>query len=176
MPEQYNTFDWDAVGELLANNPYQYDDFIPADATSTKQGFEISENIDKGMLLSKGRYIFTIGKPAGTITDLKELLKDSIVVDGELKDFEIYDLKYNFQNDKLQLFVNIIDNPIPILVIWGAVAIAVMITGAITTSSILEDITPIVDVVTSPIGYGILLIFLIPIIIPLLKQLKKGKK
>lgn len=173
MPDQYDNFDWNAVGELLANNPYQYDSFIPADATFTKQGFEISDNIDKGMSLSKGKYIFTIGKPAGTVTDLKELLKDSIVVDGQLKDFEIYDLKYDFQNDKLQLFVNIIDNPIPILVIWGAVAIAVMITGAITTHSILESITPIVDVVTSPLGYGILLIFLIPIIMPLFK---KGKK
>lgn len=179
MPDP-DFFDWESIADEVNNNPYEYTNFIPVDATDAR-GFGISPDINQSLQLTKGSYRLKIGNPTGTITGFRDKIQDFVVVDSMEKGFKVFKLKYSIMEDKLFVSITIKDNPIPVLVIWGAVAIAVMITGAITMGSVLEDITPIATpivetisqlpkIVNSPLGYGIILIFLLPLLLPLFKK------
>lgn len=127
-----------------------------------------------GVLLTKGKYKLTIANPTGKIDNFGSYADtiDFVDYDGvfQSKRYVVSGSKYDAVNDKLIIWIEILENPIPIFVIWGAVAIAVMITGAITTDSILEDVEKIVD---KPISWGIMLIFLLPVIAIFVKDMKK---
>ena len=160
---------WKELESIAKDDEYLFGgeyDWNKADCTIV--GYSYDEKLSD-VVLSKGAYRLKIGNPSGDISDFSPS-SNWVNVAGINKEFSVDKIRYDYQEDKLYVDIDIKDNPIPAVVIWGAVIIAVSITGALTVNSILEDITPLTK---SPFTIGIMLIFLIPVVISLIKVLKK---
>lgn len=164
------------LDELIFEDKFS---FTEPETTKTIAGtFPYLEKLQH-KVITKGKWKLTIQNPIGDVPF--ETIRDSVMTYSErdgakIKRYEIIDYIFFPERNEAEIIINVLDNPIPLFVIWGAVALAVMITGAIATNSVLVDITKIVDDIgTSPLVIGVLLIFLIPVLITGGKFIKKGK-
>jgi hypothetical protein len=162
-------FDRDYMGD----GSFNPDDYIVTDATQVADWYgNMHQGIDTDITLTKGRYVFTVGKPV-KFTEVFGGQKGVVdVYDHDAggtvqKRFKVTSLVYDVQNDTLAIGVNIIDNPIPIAVIWGAVAVICLITGAVTVNSVLENVERIGNLVfESPMGWILMVTIAAGVILP----------
>lgn len=174
------------LDNILADKNFLNPDFfdvqefnLPSTTKTIGGRFPYNEKLHN-LIITKGKWKFTIDNTIGDVPF--DVIKDTLVAysnreGAQFKRYEILDHKYFPERNQSELIVNVIDNPIPLAVIWGAVAVATLITGAIAIDSILVDVSKFVDDIgSSPLVIGILLIFLVPILISGGKFLKgKGK-
>ena len=130
------------------------------------------DTIWENLLLTKGRYrlFFDHAENLGTIR-LNKLIRHH--VDGAEKIIVVDAVGYDSHRKEGYLDVTIKQNSITAMVVFGIVAGVVLTVGALTINSIL---THVLELLPEPMKYGILLIFLIPVALPIiLPLLKKGK-
>jgi hypothetical protein len=158
-------------------DPYS-DDVVWGEAypesTGTKaaQKYPIHSKIGDGLRMVKGRYRLTVENvsPNADFSDF-DGLGATVPVDGVEKKYTIDRISYDVGGSTLLIDITIIDNPIPLFVLWGAIAITVAIIGALSVNSVLTKVETLAN---SPAGKGIVMIFLIPAALLLLNFFKKG--
>lgn len=161
--------------------PSDYDLTQKSESTYFAHGlYPISPNVNPDEMLSAGTYEFYISNPDGSV-NIDELLEGSLQTPTEDEDakkvnFEIIKTHYAPANDMAVITVKILDDP-PVFLIYGAVAVVLFVVGALSINSILESVVKVAESVgnllKSPATYGIILIFLLPLVLPLLS---KGKR
>lgn len=176
MPLENQSFNdgWDEFRYWTSN---------PVDATSVRltDGIRANQNINTRLQLTKGRWRFTIAKPSGPVTGFTPI-QDAVAFlddndDFQLKSYSVDELTYNPVTDKLEVVVDIKENPIPLFVIYGAVIGITAIIAAMSVDSVLEKVEQVVTTIPkelgkSPFAWGILLIFLVPVLILAYKKTK----
>jgi heme exporter protein D len=170
---------------------YNYGDFFPSDRTKVNfTQYQIVDNLPKDLLITKGKWRLTIGRPAGvtpTTWNKSTQYFAYIDTDGQYqqKPYTVEGVTYDAVNDKLLVDINIIENPIPLFIVWGAVAVVVLVVGAITAKSILESVTklaedvtndaivkPVTKLGTQPIVWAVVAIFLLPVVSIFISKIK----
>ena len=164
---------------ILDDYNYGYNplDYTMPDATfiTTNQ----LDGVDKngGILLRKGLWKFVISNPSGTIDNYKAIEDYAVFVDDDgnicHKKYMIESVSIDVPNNKLNVFVRIYENPIPAVVIYGAIWATVIIIGAISANSVLESVEEVIGSVASP--NIILLVVIIGAIIALPYIFKRKK-
>jgi hypothetical protein len=169
-------------GQLAYNSdPYLidygdiYSDYNPyvIDATNTS-GMHFTALIDAGkldsnMTITKGRYRFFVSNPSTLDFDF-EPIAHSVNVDGTQKRFIVEGINYDLLTNEMVVTVNIIDNPIPLILIYAAVFAIIAAVGAVSVNSILTHIEKILD---APVIWPIVLIVGSAILIPLITAMNK---
>ena len=140
-------------------------------------------NVNNDLILSTGKYKLTIGNPTGNVNEIEKSFSGVAAFvdnDGQIynKNYDIYKWDYDVQKNKLYLYLDLKQNPIPIFILYGAIAITLMVAGAISVNSVLEHVEKLSDNVTSnllssPVIWAIVAIFLIPVLISGYKVVKK---
>lgn len=159
-------------------------DFDPGDLTQTPDVLRTGEVFpvklpNSQFMMTKGRWKLFISNPANATTVFERVV-DSVSVVGEfgpeVKDYVIEKTVLDLENNMLEVTINIIHNPIPILIIYGAIAGILAIIGSITINSVLtkiEKVTePVFDIVSKPMVWAIIAIFLLPILKPFIGKVK----
>lgn len=160
--------------------------FFPSDNTSTNVSNRRidTSKLPKDLTITKGKYRFKIGNPTGTMPTGFTQKQDIVMFIDEQGNFKekaytVDAVRYDAVDNKLYVDVDVLENPIPLFIIWGAVAAVVMIVGAITADSILEDVSsltdnavvePVKELGKQPIVWAVLAIFLIPVLLSLTKK------
>jgi hypothetical protein len=134
----------------------------------------IDSSIDKDVTLSKGWYRFTIKNPVSFNASLDVVNGVMPVDDGTgnvvNKRYTVQNLSYSVVENRMFVDVHVIDNPIPLFIVWGAVAVALAVAGALAVNSVLESIeqitAPVFNFLTSPVGIiaiiGVLALLILP--------------
>lgn len=152
MPDT-NIFDTDyTIGEESL-----YDEnILVADATNISlYGSQLSPNLSMDFPVSKGRYKLTVKNPSSPSAMFGN---ESIYVpvdDGvniEYKKVIIESVKYDFSEERAYVYIDVKENPIPIVLLWGAVILACSIAGALAINSVLESVETLSDSVFGDIG------------------------
>ena len=167
FPDLHNPADWT---NLDFNN-------TPADDTTVNIWLQRMKSSLQDFVLTKGTYNFYIdqavdfsgGLPTKEMT--VSFYDEHYIVHN--KRFAIQSGKYNVDTKQLILKVDIIDNPIPLFVIWAACAAALMIVGAVTFDSVVTDVEKLSN---SPTGIAFSLTAIgvvILLLVPVLSSLKK---
>lgn len=138
----------------------------------------IDKNVDSAVLLTKGWYRFTIGNPVS-------FEKSMNVIDGVMpvddgtgeyvdKRYSVGNLRYDVIQDEMYVDVHVVDNPIPLILVWGAVAVALAVAGALAANSVLRSVekitTPVFDFFKSPVGIILMVGVLALMILPYFKR------
>ncbi len=167
-----------------------YENFNPLAPDATSVGRQTAGSYaDSGLTILKGTYKATVGKPRGAITtpfvgreDFCQYVDENGILQS--KRFSVDSITYLAETDKLEVVFTVIENPIPLFILWGAVAVIVLTVGAMSVNSVLEKIEPVVSgaVVTpidrlgkEPLAWGILLVFLIPAVAGLITTWKASR-
>jgi hypothetical protein len=176
----------------LENGQYNYNDgwdefrywnSNPSDATNvrTDDGFRMKDTINSRLQLTKGRWRLTISKPNGPVTNF--LPKSDVVGflddndEFQLKAYSVDAVSYNPLTDKLEVEVDIKQNPIPLFIIYAAVIGVSAVLAAMSVDSVLEKVEQVVtnipkELGKSPFAWGILLIFLLPVVVMTFSKIK----
>ena len=150
-------------------------DFNKPDDTIVNQNLSIdTSNIDPDFLITKGRWKFYIKNPNTFDTNSFDRFASVIPVtnnDGTIteKRYVIESMKYNVSQNSLVVQINIIDNPIPLILVYAAIGAIILAAGAISINSILTHVEKIID---APIIWPIALIILFPMVLPLFSKSK----
>ena len=144
-------------------------------------GIKIKQTINSRLMLTVGKWKFTIGKPAGPINNFT-MVNDQVAFlddndDFQMKSYTIEAVSYNPISDKLEVTVDIHENPIPLFIIYGAVIGITAIVAAMSVDSILEKVEQVVTSVPkelgkSPFAWAIVAIFLIPVVMLIFRRKK----
>ena len=161
------------------SDPLDYNISMPPDATFWN-GALISKSIDGSRMLTKGSYKLTFFNPEfSKKAVLTEPIEDTCsVFDPEKfieipKKYSVDQIEYDYPNNRMVVDITIEENPIPIFILYGAVIGVIALIGAWSTTTVLEKVEEtFVSVTSSPITYGIILVLLLPLLMPLMS----GKK
>lgn len=132
-------------------------------------------------MLTVGKWKFTIGKPEGPINNFARVTDQVAFLDDndnfQMKSYTVEAVSYNPLTDKLEVTVDIHQNPIPLFIIYGAVIGIAAIVAAMSIDSVLEKVEQVVTSIPkelgkSPFAWAIVLIFLIPVILLTVRRKK----
>ena len=139
-----------------------YDDFTLANVTrdntviSFAQNTPIAADVNTDFLLTKGRWKFTYSNPKvfnfTPSTEKAVYIENSKVVE---KEFDIVSVKYDFENNRASIIVDIKENPIFMVIVWGAVIAATALIGAYAVNSVLLSFGSLSD---SPLALGTIVV------------------
>lgn len=137
------------------------------DATSTvgvQYAALMDVSLDSQLTITKGRYRFYISNP-GILSDDFTPIAHYVSVDGVQKRFTVEGLTFDVVNNELVATVNIIDNPIPLIIIWAGIFAICAAVGAISANSVLTHVEKIIE---TPIIWPIVAIVGAVLVIPLI--------
>lgn len=136
---------------------------IAADNTNVIDTYKvpISNLIDGGMSLTKGKWKFVYSNP-NAVTFLPST-EQAIFFDGQAdlktKELEIESIVYDFEKNEASIIVDIKDNPIPAIIVWGVIISATAIIGAFSANSILKRIESLGSNPVAIGGISVLILF-----------------
>lgn len=130
------------------------------------------DNIPEGFSLTNGLWKITISNPVYTEKQFEtKTLINLMGEEGEHKQIIVESVKHDFEKKEMYVIVKVTKNPIPLLVIWGAIIAIGAISAAVSFKSIIKSVEKIVPKGVFSFGIvGIILILLLPIIIPLFSK------
>jgi len=165
------------------SNPYFEWDLTPPPADVTNvNGLYLDNKLKESFTLTKGSWRLTIKNPVGMPGEITDKITDFVLLldeSGEFKQkqFTLDRTKYEAINNKLIVDITIIDNPIPVAVIYGAVILISVIAIAVGTNSVLESVEEITvgsgGLLNHPAVWLILLAIALPAITVFYKTVKR---
>jgi len=144
-------------------------------------GVKLKQNVNSQLLLTVGKWKFTIGKPIGPLNNFTPISKQVAFLDDnndfQMKAYTVEAVSYNPISNKLEVTVDIHENPIPLFIIYGAVIGIASIVAAMSIDSVLEKVEQVITSVPkelgkSPFAWAIVLIFLIPVVMLVFRRKK----
>lgn len=159
--------------------------YNPIDHTKVMNNFLMDKGLD-GISLTVGEWRLHITNPnnkasAGIHTSIKDTVKVIDPVKGVVdKKYEIVGVEYDLVGEMIYVDIKIYQNPIPILLIYGAIAVGLTVIGAMALNSILVKVeqlfTETTGLLNSTGSKMIILVFLIPLLSPFLIPIFKKVK
>ena len=165
---------WDADFNNYYNTP---------ESTKILGNFKVDNSFYLDMPITTGRWRLHIAKPSGNLTGFTSTYKDVIPVLDPVKgyiekEYEIQAMEYDVSKDMLYVDIELFDNSLSAGVVYGAVAVVLLIVGAMSANSVLVKVEALIKTTggaikssTIPI-LAISSIFILPLLIPILA---KGK-
>lgn len=171
-------------GHILSDLNFDDIDFSqPVDALFVDNTLA-PNTLDSDFLLETGKYKLTIGNPTGIISNLESSFTASKeFINPETGQFEtktvkVYKWDYDVQNNKLHLYIDYHNFAVTALMVYGVIAIVLVVAGAIATNSVLEKVEKVTGGISdtikgNPAIWAIIAIFLIPVMVTGIKYFKK---
>jgi hypothetical protein len=165
-PEDFENIDF--YGTNNGSNP-----FVPADVVNTVNG-NVSTSVNKEFLLTTGKWRFTVRNAQGNFNKVFTPVQDAVQFVDEKgnfvsKRYSVDAIAYNVETKKATIDISIYENPIPVLVIWGAVIAVSAIVVALSASCVLEKVEKVfvdvsAEVKSNPLIWLVIIAVALPII------------
>lgn len=99
---------------------------------------------DETFLLTKGRYRVYFNNPTFESFDFTQETH-YVTVDGKRKQIDILGFDYDYENRKAVVTLDVVDNPIPALLVWGIVLAVATSVGLVLAGSTISKVEKVID-------------------------------
>lgn len=139
-----------------------FDDGIsnPSDATQVNipSGSD-GQSFMTDTMIRKGRYRLVIRNPESDVFVNDPIHTEATFMDSSgtqrFKALRIDRIKVDLVDNKAVVDITVLENPIPLIAVWGAVFVACAIVGALSATSVIESVESLLD---KPISWLIVVI------------------
>lgn len=139
-----------------------YGDGIPNPSDATQVNIPSGVDGDSFMtdtLIRKGRYRLVVRNPESDVFVNDPISTVAGFVDEsgnyQSKAIRIDSIKVDLLANRAVVDITVLENPIPLIAVWGAVFVACAIAGALATNSIIESVEVLLD---KPISWLIVIL------------------
>lgn len=175
----------EGIPDLLSLTNYQ-PPTNQADATYVGTNAYIDNGLPKDIVIDSGQWKFTIARPAGDLSRQWKPKDDLIQYFDEQKmefvqySYSVDRLIYRAEDDELDVYITMKANSPALYLVYAAVVVVIGVVVSLTARSVLKSVEKVVDtgvqtvkqLETSPLVWGILALFLIPVLISGYKTVK----